>query len=385
MARKTTAYAPRLLLAATALAFAVPTAASAQIGGFETEISKAKKKKAKVKKQPIVDVRLDPNWEGPKSISEALKLVEADGQIVVHPGVYQPEAVNIRKNVSIRGIRDDYGKAPTLTAKGSCLNVNSASVSARVSDLTFRASDRSCINVSMGSLELTDSNVLGKRAGAGYAYSDPSGHLTPFTPESAMNAKSALVSIKGGRVRISNSTITGGDTGVLIAPNNSNAFDHVDLQNNTISQMSGVGVVMRGDVDATLASNTIVSNQMSGVVYAATGHARLVGNIISNNTHNGLFVQGMGEAVSIEGNKIHDNSEDGIEVRSGIAILVNNDIGEHKGCKVNPNAPAEGTSDHLAMPPIRLLADSRGVNTYDTSQACTKKTAKKKKRGLRRG
>lgn len=384
MARKFITQAPRILLAAVAVTLAAPTVASAQIGGFETEITK-KKKTTKAKKQPIVDVRLDPSWKGPKSIKEAMSLVEENGEIVVHPGTYRPESVSVSKSVSIRGIRDDYGRAPVLNATGTCLSVSRSDVSARVSNLTFKASDRNCISITGGSLEMIDSEVLGKHFSQYNVPGASTGHLKPFSAEAATGSRSALVSIKGGRVRIANSTISGGETGVMINPTAAGAaFSHVDLQGNTISKMTGAGVVMVGDVDATLASNTIMSNQLSGVVYAATGHARLVGNIISNNENNGLYVQAMGEAVAIEGNKIHDNSEDGIEVRSGVAILVNNDIGEHKNCKVNPNAPKAGTSDHLSMPPITLLADTRGVSRYDTSKDCNQ--PEKKKKGLfRRG
>lgn len=383
MVRKFISQTPRILLAAAALTCAAPTMAAAQIGGFETEITK-KQPKERVKKQPIVDVRLDPSWKGPKSIQEALALVEDNGEIVVHPGTYAPESVSLRKSVSIRGIRDDYGRTPVLNATGACLTISKPDVSARISHLTFKATDRNCIAITAGTLEIQDSEILGKHFREYAVPAVSAGHLTPFTPEAATGSRSALVSIKGGRVRIVNSVLSGGETGVMISPTPTNAsFSSVDLQGNTISKMTGAGVVMIGDVDVNLSTNTIVSNQLSGVVYAATGHARLVGNIISNNTNNGLYVQAMGEAVSIESNKIHDNSENGIEVRSGVAILVNNEIGEHQNCRVNPNAPKEGTSDHLSMPPITLLADPRGVTRYDTSEDCG--NAKKKKRNSRRG
>ena len=378
MTRKHVQTLSAILCATAGIALAAPTSASAQdsIGGFATEMpSRERPKREKVERQPIVDVRLDPAWEGPRSIREALALVEKDGEIVVHPGTYAPESVNLTRSVSIRGIRDDYGRAPTLRTRSNCLSIRSSDVNARVSDITFEASAATCLAVRAGSLELMNSEVLGERSGPAYAYQQPgnaSSHLRPFTQEAATMSRSALVEITGGRVRITNTTISGGETGVMINPGDTSyAFDHVDLQGNTISQMTGAGVVMMGDVEATLASNRIVSNQLSGVVYAGTGHARLVGNIISNNANNGLYVQGMGEAVSIEGNKIHDNTEDGIEVRSGVAILVGNDIGAHSGCRVNPNAPEGDNSGHLAMPPITLLADPSGQTRYDTSSSCS--------------
>ncbi|GGY41363.1 right-handed parallel beta-helix repeat-containing protein [Parvularcula lutaonensis] len=371
----------KALLAGAALAFAFPSVAAAQIGGFDTEIKK-EKKAAKPKKQDIVYVSVDPRHPGPKSVSDALDVVKEGGEIIVHPGVYRPENIKLRKTVSIRGIRDDYGKAPTLTASGGCLSVSRVDVQARVSDLVFRASDQTCISVTKGSLELIDSEIRGKHAG--YGYQPQSDHLRPFNEAAAIGARSALVSIKGGRVRIANSVITGGETGVKISPVASgNGFEHVELQNNVISQMIGAGVVMTGSVDATLANNTIVNNQMSGIVYSAEGHARLVGNIISNNAYNGLYVSAAGDAISIERNKIHGNTEDGIEVRSGTAILVGNEIGEHNGCRVNRNAFAEGTSGHLAKPPITLLADLQGVNTFDASATCKQKPKKKQRSGRR--
>ena len=377
MTRKRSISIAALILASASLSVAAPVTAAAQIGGFDTELPSKKKKKEKVKRQPIVDVRLDPAWEGPRSIKEALALVEENGEIVVHPGTYAPESITLSESVSLRGIRDDYGRAPTLTTRDSCLKVKKSDVNARISDLTFEASNATCLAISAGSVEMVDSEILGQRAGTAYSYQQPGSagaHLRPFTQEAATLSSSALVEITGGRVRITNTTLSGGETGVMINPGASGfAFDQVDLTGNTISQMTGAGVVMLGDVDATLTSNRIVSNHLSGVVYAASGHARLVGNIISNNANNGVYVQGMGEAVSIESNKIHDNTEDGIEVRSGVAILVNNDIGVHSGCRVNPNAPAEGTSDHLAMPPITLLADMSGQTRYDTSRSCKKK------------
>jgi len=366
------------LLAGFASALVLPAVASAQIGGFDTEIKKEAKKK-KPKKQDIVDVRLDPSWNGPRSIEEALPLVKENGEIVVHPGVYTPEFIKLRKSVTIRGIRDGYGEAPTLVANGGCLSISSDHVSARLTDLSFKASDATCISVSKGQLELEASQIEGKNA----RYTVPaknSAHLAAFNQNAAINGKSALVSVRGGRVAIANTKLIGGETGVKIETDQTgNAFEHVNLRDNTIAQMSGAGVVLVGNVDATLSSNSIMNNGMGGVVYSASGHTRLVGNIISNNAYNGLYIEGSREAVSVEANQIHDNSDDGIEVRSGTAILVGNTIGVHNGCRVKEAPLDQSTSAHLGKPPINLLADAQGVNSYATKNGCDKGQAEKKK------
>ncbi|NRA30907.1 MAG: right-handed parallel beta-helix repeat-containing protein [Parvularculaceae bacterium] len=361
----------KALLAGLASMIVLPAVASAQIGGFDTEITK-ESKKAKPKKQDIVDVRLDPAWNGPRSIDEALKLVKENGEIIVHPGVYKPEFIKLRKSVTIRGIRDSYGDAPTLMADGGCVSISSDHVSARLTDLTFRASDSTCISVAKGQLELEASEIQGKNA----RYAVPatnSAHLAAFNENAAINSRSALVSVRGGRVSIANTKLVGGETGVKIETDQTgNSFEHVDLRNNTIAQMTGAGVVLVGNVDATLSSNSIISNGMGGVVYSASGHTRLVGNVISNNAYNGLYIEGNREAISVEANQIHDNSDDGIEVRSGTAILVGNEIGDHNGCRVKESPLDPSVSAHLGKPPINLLADARGVNAYATKNGCDK-------------
>lgn len=380
----------RALLAGVAATVAIPsvTVAQDQIGGFDVEITKSKKRK-RVKKQDIVDVRLDPNWKGPKSIDEALDMVKDGGEVVVHPGVYRPEFISLRKSVTIRGIRDSYGEAPTLVADGGCLSVGRHSVSARLSDLTFAAGDRTCISVSKGQLEIEASEIRGKNASDYYRPMTVSDHLTPFSETAAVGSNAALVSIRGGRVSITNSRIVGGETGVMISPDlTGNAFEHVFLRENEISQMERAGVVMVGNVDATLSSNRILANGMGGVVYSASGHARLVDNIISNNAYSGVYIaSGDREAISVERNKIHDNTRDGIKVRSGVAILVGNEIGEHDGCRVREEPFDRTTSQHLARPPITLLADAAGVNAYRTPNGCEKgelRSSNDRRRGSRR-
>lgn len=374
----------KTFLAASALAIvALPSAATAQIGGFETEITK-EKKKAKAKKQDIVDVRLDPSWDGPRSVSAALKLVKENGEIVVHPGVYEPEHIRVSTSVSIRGIRDTYGKAPTLVADGNCVTVSKDSVAARLSDVTFRASDRTCINVRRGRLELASSEVRGRNASYAAYNTLGADHLSGFNPAAVTGSRSALVSVAGGRVSIENSKLVGGETGLMVSPSeDGNGFDHVSMRDSEVSQMSGAGVVLVGNVDADFAGNSIVSNRLGGLVYDASGHARIVGNIIANNGFNGLYIAGNGEAVSVERNAIHDNADDGIEIRSGIAILVGNDIGGHGGCAVNPNAFASGSADHTSRPPIQLLADAQGVTSYQP-QDCRNDTSYEPRR-TRRG
>ncbi|MEM1409515.1 MAG: right-handed parallel beta-helix repeat-containing protein, partial [Pseudomonadota bacterium] len=354
----------KVLLAGFAGTCLLPAAAFAQLGGFDTEIRNAPAKQ-KIKERQIVDVRIDPAWKGPRSISQAIPLVEEAGEIVVHPGVYPPESVYLSKSVSIRGIRDSYGEAPTLVANGSCVTVASDAVSARISDVAFKASRQTCVSVTNGHLEIQNSSIEGRNAGYAAPSANRVGHLAHFDENAAAYGRSALVSVQGGRVSIVNTRLVGGETGVRIATDQTgNAFEHVSLRDNIIAQMSGAGVVMVGNVDATLSSNSIINNGMGGVVYSASGHARLIGNIISNNAYNGLYIQGLREAVSVEGNQIHDNADDGIEVRSGTAILVGNDIGEHRGCRVKEAPLDRSQSQHLAKPPITLLADAQGINPY---------------------
>jgi parallel beta-helix repeat protein len=376
MVRKNVLRTPRIALAAAGAALALAAPASAQIGGFETEISKAKKTE-KIKKEPIVDVRNDPQWKGAKTIKEALARVTENGEIVVHPGTYSPEAISLTKSVSIRGLRDERGRMPTLQGRGSCLKVSSAKVSARISDIMFVADNDQCVSVSAGALEMTQAQIVGKRQS--YAQLVSLGgetHLEPFNLDSVVSSPQALLSITGGRVRVSNSRIEGGNNGVRIhAGFGASTYDHVELQNNTISQMDGAGVVLVGNVDADLSHNTITSNQMSGIVYAGTGQARLVGNTISNNRHNGLYVQGTGDAISIEGNRFHDNLGDGIEVRSGTAILVGNQFGDHAaGCKVNSLARKKG-----APSDVMLLADHAGMKQFDARGMCDQPKRRRKR------
>ncbi|MEM1379374.1 MAG: right-handed parallel beta-helix repeat-containing protein [Pseudomonadota bacterium] len=368
----------KALLAGIAAALVLPAAASAQIGGFDVEIPK-EEKAAKKKKQDIVDVRLDASWKGPKSVDEALALVKEGGEIVLHPGVYPPEAIKVRKSVTIRGIRDSYGEAPVLVASGSCLSVAKDGVAARITDVTFSASDATCISVSKGQLELADSEIRGKNAGFYRGATPP--HLRAFNSSAATSSRSALVAVRGGRVSITNTKLVGGETGVMINPGSTgNAFEHVSLRENTIAQMTGAGVVMVGNVDAMLSANSIVNNGMGGVVYNASGHARLVGNIISNNAYTGLYIEGNDQdAVSVERNRIHDNTSDGIEVRSGVAILVGNEIGDHRGCRIKEEPFARGTSEHLSKPPITLLADAQGVNAYKVKDGCDRGESENKK------
>lgn len=371
----------KALLAGLASSFALGGLASAQIGGFDVEITK--EKKTRPKKEQIVDVRLDSSWKGPKTVNEALSLVKNGGEIVVHPGVYTPEFIKIRKSVTIRGIRDEYGEAPTLLAKGGCLSLTSDKASARVSDVVFKATEATCISVSRGQLEMSNSEILGKNAG--YYRPAALAHSTAFNSTAAASPRSALVSVSGGRVSIQNTKLLGGEAGVLIKPKSTgNSFDQVSLRDNTIAHMTGAGVVMVGKVDATLTSNSIMENGMGGIVYAASGHARMVGNIVSNNTHLGVFIEGndLG-AISVEQNQIHDNSANGIVVRSGTTILAGNDIGNHPECRVKKDELDGSMSAHLAKPPITLLADAQGVNAYKMKGGCdTGKPEKKPRRGL---
>ncbi|MCQ8185119.1 right-handed parallel beta-helix repeat-containing protein [Parvularcula maris] len=367
---------PPIALAALCTALALTAPAAAQIGGFETEISKPKKTE-KIVKEHIVDVRTDSQWKGAKTIKEALARVKENGEIVVHPGTYRPEAITLTKSVSIRGLRDERGRMPVLEGSGSCLKVGSSKVSARVTSIMFVANSDQCVSISAGALEMTNTQIVGKRR----SYAQPvslngESHLEPFNLDSVVKSPQALLSITGGRVRVSNSVIEGGNNGVRIhARDSASTYDHVELQNNTISQMSGAGVVLVGNVDADLSHNTITSNQMSGIVYAGTGQARLVGNTISNNRHNGLYVQGTGDAVSIEGNRFHDNVGDGIEVRSGTAILVGNQFGDHvSGCKVNSPSGKKGQASG-----VTLLADHVGMKQFDARGMCDQPKRRRKR------
>ncbi|MEM9840761.1 MAG: right-handed parallel beta-helix repeat-containing protein, partial [Pseudomonadota bacterium] len=377
MARTTTTM-KKALVAGLAASIALPGLAAAQIGGFDVEIPKDDKA-AKPKKQQIVDVRLDSSWKGPKTIEDAMRLVKEGGEIVVHPGVYSPEFIKLKKSVSIRGIRDEYGEAPTLVADGGCLSVASDKVAARVTDVVFKASDATCITVSKGQLELADAEVQGRNAG--YYRPAAYGHSSVFNSAAASSPKSALVSIRGGRVSIENTKLVGGEAGVFIKPSTTgNAFDQVSLRDSTVSQMTGAGVVMVGKVDAMLSGNSIMQNGQGGIVYNASGHARMVGNIVSNNTHLGVFIEGndLG-AVAVEGNQIHDNTSNGIVVRAGTTILAGNQIGDHAECRVKKDALNDGSSAHLAKPPINLLADAQGVNAFVMKGGCDKGKPEKKK------
>ncbi|MEE4208710.1 MAG: right-handed parallel beta-helix repeat-containing protein, partial [Parvularcula sp.] len=311
-----------VVFAASGLALLASGTALAQdgkIGGFETELPKPEKKKEKIKKRPFIDVRVDAGWDGPRSISEALDLVEENGTIAVHYGNYPPDNVRITKNVTIEGKRDNYGKAPVIPAKGGCLSVSKDEVRVRVTDLVFKASDQSCVTVSGGSLEMVNSEVHGKGFGPNYLQ-NASIHMnasSPFSLAEATGGRSALVSVSGGRVTLERNQILGGETGVMITPQlRGNGFENVTMTENVIAGNDRGGVVLTGSADAILMGNTVVGNGLGGVIYAGAGHARLVSNKIAENGHDGIYVASGGDWVTLQGNTISANGSDGVEVAS---------------------------------------------------------------------
>lgn len=176
-------------------------------------------------------------------------------------------------------------------------------------------------------------------------------------------ANSALpaLNVRGKGIAIQGLTITGGSDGIHV-----NRGSNAVVNNNTIQNTHGNGVVIdeltfavitnnliqnnpgagvfvteastarigfNSDADTSAAANTIQSNSLGGIVISNRSSARIVGNTISANAGAGVSVSHDSQA-DIASNTVNGNSGDGIHVMDNSAVQ----IGEETGSSIFESA-----------------------------------------------
>ena len=334
-------------LAALAMGAEVSLAQS-HFGRFPLGEEEEKKPK-KVVKQDIVDVRSD--GPGPRSLREALKLVEENGRIFIHPGNYAPDDVTIVKSVNIVGVPSTFGvsqgrtKLPVLRGQGSgCIRLARDTLQVRISNVAFQAAGDSCINVMGGVLDFSNGAIYG----VGYRQDvfinpnqRPEGRQ--FSQAAIDLASSGLVTVRSGQVSLNGNTIVGGQTGVLVkTPRDNTVPGAVEIRGNQITRASLSGILMDGTLQGVIANNTVAQNKMTGIVVQGSGYAELLNNVVVNNHVTGVYLRTVNDYVNVAGNQFAGNGLEGgpsqmasdIAVSNGTVLLKDNVLPKRRKCAV---------------------------------------------------
>lgn len=159
------------------------------------------------------------------------------------------------------------------------------------------------------------------------------------------NAVRFGIHIEGGSATITNSTISGNDTGINLSNNGGgrigvdnvgqvagnvitgNAREGIFLDlgasavisGNTINNNTGTGVGLRSGASAMFRGNTISGNARGGISLELGASARILGNTINNNTGNGVRL-GSGATAALVGNTISGNTFNPATLSAGVAV-----------------------------------------------------------------
>jgi len=309
------------------------------------------KKPKKVVKQDIVDVRTDASWDGPRSLREALKLVEENGTINIHPGNYASDDVTIVKSVNIVGVPSTFGvsqgrtKLPVLRGQGSgCIRLARDTLQVRISNVAFQAAGDSCINVMSGVLDFSNGAIYG----VGYRQDvfinpnqRPDGRQ--FSQAAIDLASSGLVTVRSGQVSLNGNTIVGGQTGVLVkTPRDNTVPGAVEIRGNQITRARLSGILMDGTLQGVIENNMVAQNNMTGIVVQGSGYAELLNNVVVNNHVTGVYLKTVNDYVNIAGNQFAGNGLQGgpnqmaseIAIRNGTVLLKDNVLPKRRKCAV---------------------------------------------------
>jgi hypothetical protein len=149
------------------------------------------------------------------------------------------------------------------------------------------------------------------------------------------------VTCDGGQV-VSNLLDGGGSEQQGLLVTNNGGGDGLLISTNTVTNMTGTGIEVDGNGGNTLTGNVVTGSSdvddLYGIFLNSDGNS-LTGSNVSGGVDNGIEVDGDGNILN--GNKSHDNGEDGIHIRSSATNTV---LGSTSGNTTNDNN-GEGTED----------------------------------------
>jgi hypothetical protein len=310
------------------------------------------------------------------SISAAVGAVPAGSTILVCPGIYA-EQVEITKALTLKGISSGNSGQAIIAIPGSGLTTTTS--------IFFGPSVAPQLWVTAGPVDISNITVDGTGA------SCYGGWLVGIFYQTG---SSGILNEVADRNQTPNFCGIG-----ILAEDGSGTSESVTIENSSVHNTSGYGIVAIGSLVPTIKSNSVnaagsegilasgtsgeitlnvvANSQIYGIV-AADGSVSVFSNTVVNSPY-GIATQG---GVSVKSNKIFQSSTNGVYVYSGSATIENNDIAEGGvGIEFSCNTATvtHNTINDVTTGLDQVPAGDSGSNTFfDTSEisvACSGGTA----------
>lgn len=241
----------------------------------------------------IVDINKNGDYV---TIADAMKAANSGDKILIKPGLYR-ETLVIDKPINIIG--DGNSNEIIIQGKEKSTIIFHA-ISGHISNLSLRQlaniEDRSCVDITKGSLELDGCDITSEGSGCVIV----SGGSNPF--------------LHNNRIH------DGKQVGILVNNNSKGKFEYNEIFNN------GSGIEILDNADPTLSNNRIQNNRKNGVIIYNDGKGNLENNKISNNALAGIEIKERGNPF-LRRNKICDGMRGGVLIhKKGQGVLEENEI-----------------------------------------------------------